>query len=102
MARRRPNALDLLGIDRAAALARLRPPPVDLSQPIAGTRAWRAIAAHAPDPAYRRAVETVRLRYRIIGDPMLLPRTLEETMRRAGLTFREAMIRVALDDGLRP
>ena len=57
--------------------------------------------AHASDTAYRRAVETLRLRYQIVSNPMLLSNTLNETMRRGGLSFREAVLRVAEDDGLR-
>lgn len=52
-----------LGTDPKAAMARLAPPPVDLSKPITGDAAWGAIRAHAGDAAYRRAVETVRVRY---------------------------------------
>lgn len=73
---------------------------MDLAQPIAGDAAWAAIRRHASDHAYRHAVETVRNRYRIVGNPMLLPNTLREAMARRGLTLREAMIRIAEDDGL--
>jgi hypothetical protein len=90
-----------LGIDAESALKRVAPPPVDLSRPITGDAHWRAIRAHVSDAAYQRAVETVRKRYQIVGNPMLLPNTLRETMARSGLTFREAMLRVAKDDGLR-
>jgi hypothetical protein len=81
-------------------MARVAPPPVDLAKPIAGEAAWRALRAHATDTAYLRAVETLRLRYQVVGDPMLLPNTLRTTMQRAGLSFREAVLRVAEDDGL--
>jgi hypothetical protein len=75
--------------------------PVDLSVPIAGDASWRKIRGHAKDAAYRHAVETVRNRYAVVGDPMLLSRTLRTTMDRWGLGFRDAMIRVAETDGLR-
>lgn len=100
--KRGPDVLVLLGTSRAAALSRVAPPPVDLSRPIADEAAWRRIRRHASDAAYRRAVETVRLRYRMVADAMLLPRTIQDVMARAGLTFREAVIRVARDDGLGP
>jgi hypothetical protein len=90
-----------LGTDAKSVLKRVAPPPVDLSRPIAGDVHWRAIRAHVSDAAYQRAVETVRNRYQIVGNPMPLPNTLRETMARAGLTFREAMLRVAENDGLR-
>jgi hypothetical protein len=89
-----------LGTDAKSAKARVAAPPVDLSKPIAGDAAWQAIYAHAQDAAYRRAVETLRLRYQVVGNPMLLSNTLKATMQRAGLTFREAVLRVAEDDGL--
>lgn len=44
-----------LGTDRKAAVARVAPPPVDLSKPITGDKAWHALRAHARDAAYRRA-----------------------------------------------
>lgn len=94
------DVFGVLGTDAESALKRVAPPPVDLSKPIAGDAAWRAIRAHASDAAYRRAVETVRSRYQLVGNPMLLSNTLRETMARSGLTFREAMLRVAEDDGL--
>ena len=56
--------------------------------------------SYANDAAYRRAVETLRLRYQVVSNPMLLSNTLREKMGRAGLSFREAVIRVAEDDGL--
>jgi hypothetical protein len=89
-----------LGTDQQAALARVAAPPVDLSRPIAGEAAWARIRAHAADAAYQRAVETLRLRYQVVGNPMLLSNTLTATMQRAGLSFREAVLRVAEDDGL--
>ena len=76
-------------------------PPVDLSRPIAGEAAWRAIRNHAGDGPYLAAVETVRSRYQMAGNPMLLPDALREVMGRSGLGFREAMLRVAKDDGPR-
>lgn len=91
----------VLGVDARSALERVAPPPVDLTKPIIGEAHWRAIRAHASDAAYQRAVETVRLRYQLVGNPMLLSSTLRETMARSGLSFREAMLRVAEDDGLR-
>ncbi|MBX6374667.1 MAG: hypothetical protein IRZ13_10595 [Acetobacteraceae bacterium] len=95
------DAFRVLGIDASSALERAAPLPVELSRPIAGDAHWRAIRAHAGDAAYQRAVETVRLRYQVVGNPMLLSNTLRETMARSGLSFREAMIRVAENDGLR-
>lgn len=89
-----------LGTDRKAALARVAQPPVDLSTPILGDAAWGALRAHASDAAYLRAVETLRLRYQMVSNPMLLSNTLRQTMQRAGFTFREAVLRVAEDDGL--
>lgn len=103
MRRRRQRAndvFDLLGTTAASAKARVAAPPVDLSRPIATDAQWARIRRHASDPAYQRAVETIRLRYRLVTNPMLLPNTLYETMRHAGLNFREAVLRVAEDDGL--
>ena len=85
----------------AAPDGRVEFPPVDLSRPIAGEAAWRAIRNHAGDGPYLAAVETVRSRYQLVGNPMLLPNTLREVMGRSGLGFREAMLRVAKDDGPR-
>ncbi len=95
-----PDVFRALGTDKQAALARVAPPPIDLSRPIAGDAAWARMRAHAADPAYQRAVETLRLRYQVVGNPMLLSNTLTATMQRAGLSFREAVLRVAEDDGL--
>lgn len=81
--------------------AGIRPAPVDLGAPIEGVFAWRRIRSHARDAEYRRAVETVRNRYAVVSDPMLLPRTLRTTMDRWDIGFRDAMIRVAETDGLR-
>ena len=100
-ARRPDDVFTLLGTDPRAARKRPSGAPVDLSQPIAGEAQWRAIRAHARDAAYRRAVETVRNRYQVVANPMLLPNTLLTTMERQGIDFHEAMIRVAEDDGLR-
>jgi hypothetical protein len=97
---RHSDLFHALGTTPSAAKARVASPPVDLSQPIAGKVAWAAIRRHAGDVAYRRAVETLRLRYQVVTNPMLLSNTLHETMRRGGLTFREAVLRVAEDDGL--
>lgn len=95
----------LLGTDAKTAMARAvappaAPPPVDLSKPITGEAAWKAVRAYASDAAYQRAMETVRLRYQLVGNQMLLPNTLREAMGRSGLNFREAMLRVAEDDGV--
>ena len=109
--RRRPRSDDafaILGTTAKAAKgtatkvakARTDPVPVDLAQPIRSDADWARIRNHAADARYQKAVATVRARYRIVGNPMLLPNTLRETMSRAGLTFREAMIRVSEDDGL--
>lgn len=94
------DAFRTLGMDPAAVARRVAPPPVDLPRPITGEAAWRAIRAYASDSAYRRAVETVRLRYQLVGNQMLLPNTLREVMERGGRDFREAMLRVAEDDGV--
>lgn len=94
------DSFNALGIDAGKAAQRVAAPPVDLSRPIVGDAAWEAIRAHAADAAYRRAVETVRLRYQLVGNQMLLPNTIKEVMGRAGLSFREAMLRIAEDDGL--
>lgn len=94
------DAFRTLGMDPAAVARRVAPPPVDLTRPITGEAAWRAIRAYASDAAYRRAVETVRLRYQVVGNQMLLPNTLREVMERGGRDFREAMLRVAEDDGV--
>jgi hypothetical protein len=100
--RRAPkDVFSLLGTDPKEARRRLAAAPVDLSKPIKGEADWRAIRGHARDPAYRRAVETVRNRYAVVSNPMLLPNTLRTTMDQWGLSFREAMLRVAEDDGLR-
>ncbi|MFN3450474.1 MAG: hypothetical protein ACK44F_17395 [Roseococcus sp.] len=93
------DAVRTLGMDPAAVARRVAPPPVDLSRPITGEAAWRAIRAYASDAAYRRAVETVRLRYQVVGNQMLLPNTLREVMERGGRDFREAVLCVAEDDG---
>ena len=100
-ARAEPDAFSALGTSAEAVRTRSKPPPVDLSQPIKTPQQWSAMRAHASDTAYRRAVETLRLRYQIVSNPMLLSNTLSETMRRGGLSFREAVLRVAEDDGLR-
>lgn len=103
--RRRPavpaaeDAFSLLGIEPAAAAPRPAAPPVDLTRPITGEGAWKAMRAHASDAAYGRAIETLRLRYQLVGNQMLLPNTLGEVMARSGCTFREAVLRVAEDDG---
>jgi hypothetical protein len=94
------DAFQALGIDPRAVRNRVAPPPVDLSQPITSEGQWRAIRAHASDAAYQRAVETVRARYQLASNSMLLSNTLRETAARRGLTFREAMLRVAENDGL--
>jgi hypothetical protein len=99
--RQEASAFDVLGTDASSAAQRIAAPPVDLSWPLNSEAQWRTIRAHADDRAYRAAVETVRLRYRIVSNPMLLPNTIRETMTRHSLTFREAMICVAEDDGLR-
>jgi hypothetical protein len=88
------------GTDAKSALKRFALPPVDLSKPIASDAHWRAIRAHAGDAAYHLAVDSVHGRYRFVSNPMLLSNTLQETMARYGLPFREAMLRVAEDDGL--
>lgn len=95
-----PDALDVLGISRDAALAHLAPPPLDLSQPIASEADWDALRAHDRDPAYRAALDQLRQRYRFT-DPMLLPNTLRATMDRRRCPFAEAVIAVARDDALR-
>lgn len=94
------DAFKALGTDAKTVMARIATAPVNLLKPITGEAAWKAVRAHATDAAYRRAAETVRLRYQIVSDPMLLPNTLREVMGRAGMGFREAMIRVADDDGV--
>ena len=94
------DAFSILGTNAEAVQSRLRPPPIDLGHPIRTAEHWNAIRSYANDAAYRRAVETLRLRYRVVSNPMLLSNTLRETMGRAGLSFREAVIRVAEDDGL--
>ncbi|HYF09284.1 MAG TPA: hypothetical protein VD970_16805 [Acetobacteraceae bacterium] len=96
----RDDVFTLLGTKPADALARVAPPPVDLGQPITTEAQWQAIRAHAGDAAFRNAVDQVRGRYRF-APPMLLSNTLRTTMARSGLSFREAMIEVAKDDGLR-
>jgi tyrosine-protein phosphatase YwqE len=90
------------GADAKSALRRfaLLSTPVDLTKPIASDTHWRAIRAHAADAAYHLAVDSVRGRYQFVSNPMLLSNTLQETMARYGLPFREAMLRVAEDDGL--
>jgi hypothetical protein len=100
--RRRPknDVFAALGTTATAARARVAAPPVDLRRPIDTEEAWAAMRNHAADAAYRRAVDLIRGRYRLVGNPMLLPNTLKEAMGRAGLSFREAVIRVAQDDGL--
>lgn len=99
--RAEPDAFSLLGTTADAARARNRPPPIDLSQPIKTPQHWDAMRSFAGDAAYRTAVETLRLRYQMVSNPMLLSNTLNETMHRGGLSFREAVLRVAEDDGLR-
>lgn len=100
------DAFSVLGIDAKTALARSaptparHPPPVDLSKPIRGEAAWKAVRAYAKDTAYQRPAETVRLRYQLVGNQMLLPNALREIMGRSGVDFREAMIRMAEDDGI--
>jgi hypothetical protein len=95
------NVFELLGTQPEAALARVAPPPVDLSRPIGSPDQWRAIRNHARDAQYRSAVETVRARYTLVSNPMLLSNTLRTTMSQSGMSFREAVIKVAKDDGLR-
>lgn len=100
------DAFSVLGIDAKTALSRSaptpvgRPPPVDLSKPITGEVAWKAVRAYAKDTAFQRATETVRLRYQLVGNQMLLPNSLREIMERSSVDFREAMIRMAEDDGI--
>ena len=98
--RRAPDAFTLLGLDPRTGARRPRPTPVDLNRPISDEAAWSRIQAVSRDAQYRRAVEAVRARYRIVANPMLLPNTLQSTMERWDLEFRDAMIRVAEDDGL--
>jgi predicted permease len=95
------DVFKLLGTSAKAARQRVAPSPVDLSQPIRGDADWQAIRTHARDAAYRQAVETVRNRYQIVTNPMLLSNTLKTTMNRWGLSFRDAVIRVAENDDLR-
>ena len=52
------------------------------------------------DRRYQLAVDKVQNSYKLVLNPMLLSNTLRETMSRKGLTFREAIIQVADDDGL--
>lgn len=99
-AARGEDAFGVLGIDSATVAQRAAPPPVDLARPITGETAWKAMRTHAKDVAYRQAVETLRLRYQLVGNQMLLPNTLREVMARSGVSFREAVIRVAKDDGI--
>ena len=94
------DAFVMLDTKPAEALARIAPPPLDLSRPIATEADWRAIRAHARDAPYRAAVDQVRGRYRF-ANPMLLSNTLRTTMEKSGITFREAIIAIARDDGLR-
>ena len=102
--RRAPDAFTLLGLDPRSGPRsgprRPRATPVDLGRPISDEAAWSRIMAVSRDAQYRRAVETVRARYRVVANPMLLPNALQATMERWDLGFREAMIRVAEDDGL--
>lgn len=98
--RQQHDAASVLGLSRAELLKRVAPPPVDLSRPISDEPAWASIRAHAADPAYRRAVEALRGRYQF-APPMLLANTLRELMERKGLSFREAVLQAAADDGLR-
>jgi hypothetical protein len=95
------NVFELLGTQPRTALARAAPPPIDLSRPIDGAEQWQAIRNHARDAQYRSAVETVRVRYTLVSNPMLLSNTIRTTMSQFGMSFREAMIKVAKDDGLR-
>ncbi|MGK7871454.1 hypothetical protein [Falsiroseomonas sp. E2-1-a20] len=95
------DVFKLLGTSAKAPRQRVATSPVDLSRALRGDADWRAIRTHARDAAYLRAVETVRNRYQIVNDPMLLSNTLRTTMERWGLSFRDAVIRVAEDDGLR-
>jgi hypothetical protein len=97
----RQDVFSLLGTDQQQARKRLAPAPVNLWKPIESAADWKAIRSHAGDAAYQRAVETVRNRYAVVSNPMLLSNTLRTTMERWGLSFREAMLRVAEDDGLR-
>ena len=100
--KRRPDdVFALLGTNPKAAARRAGSVPVDLTKPIQGDATWRAIRAVSRDAAYQRAVETVRNRYQIVANPMLLPNTLRTTMDNRSMDFREAMIQVAEDDGLR-
>ena len=74
--------------------------PVDLTKPITSA-GWQAIRRHASDPVYRKAVEIVHNDYRFVPNPMLLSNTLRRTMSQFNLTFRETMLRVAKDHGIR-
>ncbi|MGG5889814.1 hypothetical protein ACLF3G_21995 [Falsiroseomonas sp. HC035] len=98
--RDRQDVFTILSTD-PKQLAQRAATPVGLLKPIKSDADWRAIQVHARDAAYRRAVETVRNRYQLVGNPMLLPNTLRTTMDRWDISFRDAMIRVANDDGLR-
>lgn len=92
----------ILDDDAQSIIDRATPPPVDLSKPISGELSWNAIFLYAQDHRYQRAANTVRLRYQLVANPMLLPNTLREVMQRSDLGFREAMLRVAEDDGIGP
>lgn len=99
-ARRPPDALAVLGLKAEEALARIAPPPIDLTRPITTEADWQVLRDHARDPAYRAALDQLRARYRFSA-PMLLPNTLRTAMEARGIGFREAVIAAARDDTLR-
>ena len=95
-----PGALAVLGLTRDQALAQLAPAPLDLTKPIATEADWQALRDHAPDAAYRAALDQLRQRYRFTA-PMLLPNTLRAAMEHRNCSFRDAVMDAAKDDALR-
>jgi hypothetical protein len=100
MRRRRPaSAFDI--IRQADREARSLPgaggapaSPIDLSRAF-GDAEWKALRALRRDVRYRQAVATLKARYSLVSNPLLLPNTLREAMDRLNLRLAEAVLLVS-------
>ncbi|WP_421990636.1 hypothetical protein [Roseococcus sp.] len=91
---------DLMSVIRAVDREEARqrksapPSPILLTRPFGETE-WKKLGQLRKDSRYREAFSSVRGRYSVVADPMLLPRTLRETMERRRVGLDEALIIIA-------
>lgn len=74
--------------------------PIDLSRPI-GAAEWGVLGRLRMDARYQRDLGIVRSRYQIVGNPMLLPNTIRETMDSFRVDLAEAISLIAQDERIR-